>query len=144
MGTLGQSIWLDYIRRDLIANGELKRLIEEDRSRGMTSDPAIFEKAIGESHDYDEDIRDQMLAGKDAKPIYETISQCDVQSAADVFRSLYDRTDGGDGYVSLEINPHLAYKTKETIEEGKRLAHKVNRPNVMFKVPATDAGYGVC
>jgi transaldolase len=140
LGTLGQSIWLDYIRRDLIAGGELKRLIEEDGLRGMTSNPAIFEKAIDESHDYDEDIRTQTLAGKDAKAIYETISQRDVQSAADVFRPLYDRTDGADGYVSLEVNPHLARNTAGTIEEARRLWSALNRPNVFIKVPATIEG----
>ncbi|MDD3275833.1 MAG: transaldolase [Kiritimatiellales bacterium] len=140
LGTLGQSIWLDYIRRDLITNGELKRLIEEDGLRGMTSNPAIFEKAIDESHDYDKDIRAQTLAGKDAESIYETISQRDVQSAADVFRPLYDRTDGGDGYVSLEVNPHLARNTDGTIEEARRLWKALNRPNVFIKVPATREG----
>lgn len=141
--TLGQSIWLDYIRRDLIAGGGLKRLIEEDGLRGMTSNPAIFEKAIDESHDYDEDIRAQTLAGKDAKAIYETISQRDVQSAADVFRPLYDRTDGADGYVSLEVNPHLARNTSGTIEEARRLWRALNRPNVFIKVPATLEGLPV-
>ena len=140
LGTLGQSIWLDYIRRDLITSGGLKRLIEKDGLRGMTSNPAIFEKAIGESHDYDEDIRAQTLAGKDAKAIYETISQHDVQSATDEFRSLYDRTDGADGYVSLEVNPHLAHDTSGTIEEARRLWSALNRPNVFIKVPATIEG----
>jgi transaldolase len=140
LGTLGQSVWLDYIRRDLIAGGELKRLIEEDGLRGMTSNPAIFEKAIDESHDYDEEIRAQTLAGKDAQAIYETLSQCDVQSAADVFRPLYDRTDGADGYVSLEVNPHLAHDTAGTIEEARRLWSALNRPNVFIKVPATPEG----
>ena len=137
---LGQSIWLDYIQRDLIVSGDLKRLIEDDGLRGMTSNPAIFEKAIVESHDYDEDIRDQTLAGKDATAIYETISQRDVQSAADVFRPLYDRTDGADGYVSLEVNPHLARDTTGTIEEARRLWGALNRPNVFIKVPATAEG----
>lgn len=140
LGTLEQSLWLDYIRRDLIAGGELKRLIEEDGVRGMTSNPAIFEKAIDKSHDYDEDIRTQALAGKDAADIYETISQRDVQSAADVFRSLYDRTDGADGYVSLEVNPHLARNTNGTIEEARRLWKALDRPNVFIKVPATAEG----
>ena len=98
LGTLGQSIWLDYIRRDLIASGELRRLIEEDGLRGMTSNPSIFEKAIAESHDYDEDIRAMALEGKDAKAIYEALSQRDVQSAADEFRPLYD-SDGRQGWI---------------------------------------------
>ena len=106
LGTLGQSIWLDYIRRDLMSSGGLRRLIEEDGLRGMTSNPSIFEKAIVESHDYDEDVRALALQGKGAAAIYETLSQRDVESAADQFRPLYDRTDGQDGYVSLEVNPH--------------------------------------
>ena len=140
LGTLGQSIWMDYIRRDLIVSGELRRLIEEDGIRGMTSNPAIFEKAIAGSHDYDEDIRAQALMGKDIETIYASISQHDVQSAADEFRSLYDRTDGEDGYVSLEVNPHLAHDTKATIEEARRLWTALNKPNVLIKVPATADG----
>src|ERR1051325_8194826 len=100
---LGQSIWLDYIRRDLIISGELRRLIEEDGLRGMTSNPSIFEKAIAGSHEYDKDIRAMALEGKGVAEIYETLSRRDVQSAADEFRPLYDKTDGKDGYVSLEV-----------------------------------------
>jgi transaldolase len=140
LGTLGQSIWMDYIRRDLIESGKLRRLIEEDGIRGMTSNPAIFEKAIADSHDYDEDIRAQALEGKDVKTIYESISRRDVQSAADEFRPLYDRTDGADGYVSLEVNPHLAHDTAGTLEEARRLWAALSRPNVMIKVPATADG----
>jgi len=138
--TLGQSIWLDYIRRDLIASGELRRLIEEDGLRGMTSNPSIFEKAIAESHIYDQDIRDMALKTKDVKAIYEALSQRDVQNAADEFRSVYEKTNGKDGYVSLEVNPHLAHDTKGTIEEARRLWTTLNRPNVFIKVPATSDG----
>ena len=140
LGTLGQSLWLDYIRRDLIASGELRRLIEEDGLRGMTSNPSIFEKAIADSHDYDDDIRSIAFSGKGAETIYETLSQRDVRSAADEFRPLYDRTDGKDGYVSLEVNPHLAHDTKGTIEEARRLWAALDRPNVLIKVPATANG----
>jgi transaldolase len=140
LGTLGQSIWLDYIRRDLMTGGGLRRLIEEDGLRGMTSNPAIFEKAIVDSHDYDEDIRTMALEGKDAGAIYEALSQSDVQSAADELRPLYDRTDGKDGYVSLEVNPHLAHDAKGTMQEARRLWDAVNRPNVFIKVPATAEG----
>jgi transaldolase len=140
LGTLGQSIWLDYIRRDLIAGGELRRLIEEDGLRGMTSNPAIFEKAIAGSHDYDEDIRAMALEGKDAQAIYEALTQRDVQNAADEFRPLYDRTDGADGYVSLEVNPHLAHDTQGTTQEARRLWAALDRPNVLIKVPATAEG----
>ena len=121
LGTLGQSIWLDYIRRDLMAGGGLQRLIEADGLRGMTSNPAIFEKAIAGSEGYDEDIRAMAVEGKDTQSIYEVLSQHDVQSAADEFRPLYDRTDGKDGYVSLEVNPHLAHDTHGTIQEARRL-----------------------
>jgi len=138
--TLGQSIWLDYIRRDLIVSGGLRRLIEEDGLRGMTSNPAIFEKAIAGSHDYDEDIQAMALKGKGTEAIYETISQRDVQSAADEFRPLYDRAEGKDGYVSLEVNPHLANDANGTIEEARRLWVALNRPNVFIKVPATVNG----
>jgi len=138
--TLGQSIWLDYIRRDLITSGELSRLIEEDGLRGMTSNPSIFEKAIGERHDYHEDIRSMALKETGAKEIYEALSQHDVQRAADIFRPLYDRTDGLDGYVSLEVNPHLANDTDGTVKEARRLWRALNRPNVFIKVPATVEG----
>jgi len=140
LAILGQSLWLDYIRRDLIAGGELRRLIEEDGLRGMTSNPSIFERAIADSHDYDDDIRSIAFSGKGAETIYETLSQCDVRSAADEFRPLYDRTDGKDGYVSLEVNPHLAHDTKGTIAEARRLWTALDRPNVLIKVPATTNG----
>jgi transaldolase len=137
---LGQSIWIDYIRRDLIASGELRRLIEEDGLKGMTSNPAIFEKAIAESSLYDKDIHDMALKKKDVKEIYETLSQCDVQNAADEFKPVYEKTDGKDGYVSLEVNPHLAHDTKGTIEEARRLWAALDKPNVFIKVPATSEG----
>ncbi|HSB13501.1 MAG TPA: transaldolase [Bryobacteraceae bacterium] len=138
--TLGQSIWLDYIRRDLITSGELRRLIEEDGVRGMTSNPAIFEKAITGSRDYDDSIRALALDGKGVQAIYDVLTMRDVQSAADEFRPLYDRTGGKDGYVSLEVNPHLARDTKGTIQEARRLWDSLNRPNVFIKVPATAEG----
>jgi transaldolase len=138
--SLGQSIWLDYIRRDLMANGELLHLIEEDGLRGMTSNPAIFEKAIAESTLYDAEIQKMAIEGKNVNEIYEAITQKDVQSAADVFRPLYEKTAGKDGYVSLEVNPNLAHDTVGTIEEGRRLWVALNRPNVLIKVPATIEG----
>ncbi|QQZ27329.1 transaldolase [Thiothrix subterranea] len=138
--TFGQSIWLDYIRRDLITSGELRRLIEEDGLRGITSNPAIFEKAISDSQAYDTAIRELAQQGNSAEAIYETLSQQDVQSAADAFRPLYDRTNGKDGYVSLEVNPHLAHNTDGTLQEARRLWVALNRPNVFIKIPATTAG----
>ncbi len=140
IGALGQSIWLDYIRRDLIAGGQLRGLIENDGLQGMTSNPSIFEKAIAESNIYDQDIRDMALKKKDVKTIYEALSQRDVQDAADEFRSVYENTNDKDGYVSLEVNPHLAHDTKGTIEEARRLWAALNRPNVLIKVPATSDG----
>ncbi len=140
LATFGQSIWLDYIRRDLIGSGELQRLIEDDDLRGITSNPAIFEKAITDSHAYDTAIRDLAQQGNSAEAIYETLSQQDVQSAADALRPLYDRTNGKDGYVSLEVNPHLAHNTDGTLQEARRLWAALNRPNVFIKIPATTAG----
>ena len=137
---LGQSIWIDYIRRDLIGSGELARFIEQDGISGMTSNPAIFQKAILGSDDYDDDIRTMSDEGRSNLEIYETLIIQDVQNAADAFRSVYDRTDGVDGYVSLEVNPHLARDTEGTIEEARRLWAALDRPNVFIKVPATLEG----
>src|ERR1051325_7617032 len=138
--TFGQSLWLDYTRRDLIVSGKLKRLIEEDGLRGMTSNPSIFEKAFAGTQLYDEDIRDLSFEGRSPNAIYEILSQRDVQSAADEFRPVYDRMDAQDGYASLEVNPHLAHDTKGTIAEAHRLWRALNRPNVFIKVPATIEG----
>jgi len=143
LGTLGQSIWLDYIRRDLIASGELRRLVADDGLRGMTSNPSIFEQAIAGSQDYDADIRAMALEGKSVNAIYEALSQRDVQSAADEFRPLYDETEGTDGYVSLGVNPHLAHDTRGTMEEARRLWAALARPNVFIKIPATAEGLPV-
>ncbi len=143
LGTLGQSVWLDYIRRDLITSGKLRRLIEEDGLGGITSNPSIFEKAIVESHDYDEDIRTMALAGKGAEEIFEALSQRDVESAADEFRPLYEKTDGKDGYVSLEVNPHLSHDVEGTLAEARRFWKALARPNVFIKVPATAEGLPV-
>lgn len=136
----GQSIWLDFIRRDLITSGELRRLINEVGLRGMTSNPSIFEKAINGSRNYEEDIRIMVFEGQSPKMIYESLSQHDMRDAADEFRPVYDETDARDGYVSLEVNPHLAHDTKGTIVEARRLWRALNRPNVFIKVPATTAG----
>jgi transaldolase len=137
---LGQSVWLDYIHRELITSGRLRRLIQEDGLSGMTSNPAIFERAITSGQQYDDDILALASAGKDANDIYEALSQYDVQSSADEFRTVYDATTGGDGYVSLEVNPHLAHDTDGTLAEARRLWRQLERPNVMIKVPGTLAG----
>ena len=136
----GQSIWLDYLRRGLLTSGELQQLIDEDGLRGMTSNPSIFEKAIAGSHDYDEAIAVLALEGKPVDDIYQSLTIEDVQRAADIFRPLYDREEGRDGFVSLEVSPHLAHDTKGTVAEARRLWQALNRPNVMIKVPATLEG----
>jgi transaldolase len=137
---LGQSVWLDYIKKDMFASGDLRRLINEDGLHGITSNPSIFEKAIAESDLYDNDIYDLVQKKTNVKEIYETLSMNDVRNAADEFRSVYEKTDGKDGYVSLEVNPHLAYDTLGTIEEAHRLWNTVSRPNIFIKVPATEEG----
>lgn len=138
--TFGQSVWLDYIQRNMIRSGQLKNLIEHYGIRGVTSNPAIFEKAIDESNDYDDDINRLISQGKNAQEIYEILTIQDIQEAADVFRPLYDRTQGQDGYVSLEVSPHIAHETETTIKEARRLWKKVCRPNVFIKIPATAEG----
>ncbi len=137
---LGQSVWLDYIRRDLIDGGELRRLVEDDGLRGVTSNPAIFERAISASTVYAEAIRDMAQHGQGAMAIYEALSQGDIQRAAEELRPVYDSTEGGDGYASLEVNPHLAHDTRATVDEARRLWALLDRRNVMIKVPATSAG----
>jgi transaldolase len=141
LGDFGQSIWLDYISQSLIDSGRLKKLIDQGL-RGMTSNPTIFDKAVSSSNDYDKKIQDLYKADKNIFDVYDTITVRDIQDAADLLIPIYERTNRLDGYVSLEINPKLAYRTTETIEEGKRLFKKVNRPNVMLKVPSTDEGFG--
>ncbi len=137
----GQSMWLDYIRRDLFTSGKLKHMIADDGLRGMTSNPAIFEKAIADSSLYD-DILKQLASRKDldATGKFEQIAIRDIQDAADTLRGVYEETNYRDGYVSLEVSPYLARKTKETIDEARRLWKAVDRPNVMIKVPGTSEG----
>jgi transaldolase/glucose-6-phosphate isomerase len=137
----GQSIWLDYIRRDLLTSGELARLISEDGLRGMTSNPTIFEKAITGSSDYTQ-LLEQLAKQKslDAKAIYEGIAIRDIQDAAAALRGVYEQTKLRDGYVSLEVSPYLAHKTQETVDEARRLWKTVARDNVMIKVPGTPEG----
>lgn len=136
---LGQVVWLDSIRRGQIQSGELKRLIESDGLTGETANPSIFEKAIVGSTDYDAAIR-KMGANKTALEIYETLAVEDVQMAADVFRPVYDQTQGADGFVSLEISPKLAHDTQGSIAEAKRFFAALNRPNVLIKIPGTREG----
>lgn len=136
----GQSPWLDYIRRNLIVSGELERLTNEDGLKGVTSNPAIFEKALAAGDDYDDFIRENAGGVKDAITLYERIAIRDVQMAADVLKSVYDASGKRDGYVSLEVSPALAHDTEKTLDEARRLWQAVDRPNLMVKVPATEAG----
>jgi transaldolase / glucose-6-phosphate isomerase len=137
----GQSMWLDYIRRDLFTTGKLKQMIADDGLRGMTSNPAIFEKAIGESSLYDDMLKS--LSSRDdldTTARFEQIAIRDIQDAADTLRPVYDSSQFRDGYVSLEVSPYLARKTQETIVEARRLWKAVNRENVMIKIPGTAEG----
>ena len=137
----GQSMWLDYIRRDLFTTGKLKALIEDDGLRGMTSNPAIFEKAIADSSLYD-DILHSLASQKGLSPTakFEQIAIRDIQDAADALRPVYEASNYRDGYVSLEVSPYLANKTQETIDEARRLWKTVQRDNVMIKIPGTAEG----
>jgi len=137
---LGQSVWLDYIRRSLISSGELCRLIDEDGLRGVTSNPAIFEKAVTGSSDYRATLERPDVRALEAKTIYEQLAVQDIQDAADVLRPVYDSASRRDGYVSLEVSPLLAYDTAATLEEAQRLWRAVDRDNLMIKVPATSHG----
>jgi transaldolase len=136
----GQSVWLDYIRRDLLTSGELRRLINDDGLRGMTSNPSIFEKAIVGSNDYAGQV-DQLIAeGFSAGDIFERVAVLDIQNAADILFPVYQSTNKRDGYVSIEVSPTLARDTQGTIEEARRLWKAVKRPNIMVKVPGTPEG----
>src|SRR5262249_13548910 len=132
----GQSVWLDYIRRSLITSGELRRLIEEDGLRGVTSNPAIFEKAIAGSTDYNDVLGSSSSGGHEPQAVYEEIAVRDVQEAADALSGVYEHSQKRDGYVSIEVSPLLAQNLEGTLQEARRLWRAVSRPNVMIKVPA--------
>ncbi len=137
---LGQSLWYDNIERKLLKNGELEAMIRRGDIRGVTSNPSIFNKAIAHSNDYDTALKTMAWAGWEAEDIFYELAIEDIRAAADLFRSLYDQTNGGDGYVSLEVSPYLANDTEGTIREAQRLWKLVNRPNLMVKIPATMEG----
>ena len=137
---LGQAVWLDFISRSLITSGELQAVIEQG-VRGVTSNPAIFAKAITDSHDYDDDIQRFAGQGKSVIEIYESLALDDIRHVADLLRPYYDETDGRDGFVSLEVSPKLAHDTDGAIAEARRLFAAAGRPNVMIKIPATRAGF---
>lgn len=137
---LGQSLWYDNIERRLLDNGELKAMIERGDIYGVTSNPSIFNNAIGKSQDYDAQLAELAQAGKTTAEIYDALTVQDIQAACDLFRPLYDSTRGGDGYVSIEVHPDLAHDTAATEHEAQRLWALVDRPNLMVKIPATAEG----
>lgn len=138
----GQSVWLDNISRAILNNNELKNLIENDGIAGVTSNPSIFQKAMADTSDYDEQINSLLSDNNNLSPaeLFEELAVKDIQNAADVLLSVYNNTNGVDGFVSLEVSPELAYNTQETIEEARRLFEKVGRKNVLIKIPATQEG----
>ena len=137
---MGQSIWMDFIRRGVMTDGQLQRWIDEDGVSGVTSNPTIFEKAIVESHDYDDEVEELKRAGRTPAEIYELLTVEDIRQAAGLFRPTFDRTGGADGFVSIEVSPRLANDTIGTMAEARRLWQAVDRPNVMVKIPATREG----
>ena len=137
---LGQSVWLDDLTRNKLDDGEIKQLIDRDGLSGLTSNPSIFEKALSGSHAYDNAIHTAVLNNKSAEETYQSITFEDIQRAADLFRPLYDRLAGADGFVSLEVSPKLAHDTPGTVAEARKFWTAVNRPNLFIKVPATREG----
>lgn len=135
-----QSIWLDFIRRDMLVSGEMEQLISEDKVKGVTSNPSIFQKAFDNGEEYESAIHAKALQGLDAEEMYQSLAIEDIQFATDLYYPVYDETNGGDGFVSLEVSPHLAHDTEGTIEEARELWERVDRPNVLIKVPGTKEG----
>ena len=141
LGDAGQAVWLDYLHRKILEDGELARLIADDGVKGLTSNPSIFEKAIGDGDAYDQRVQAELKRGDDQPTaLFERIAIEDIQAAADIFRPTFDRLGGRDGFVSLEVSPTLANDTDGTIAEARRLWGAVGRPNLMIKVPGTEAG----
>src|SRR5580704_800920 len=138
--TYGQSPWMDYIRRDLLTSGQLKKYIDNDGLRGMTSNPAIFEKAITGSNLYNDILNSPDAKKLDANGLFEKIAFRDVQDACDIFKPVYTEAKRRDGYVSIEVSPFLGFDTKASLEEARRLWKAVNRPTVMVKIPGTPEG----
>src|SRR5207249_3416244 len=136
----GQSVWLDNIRRGLITSGELQRMIDEDGVVGVTANPTIFEKAISGSTDYDSAIQELVRQGRSSADIYKILLIEDITSASDIFRPIYDKTNGLDGYISIEVAPALAHDTQGTIREAREFWEAIKRPNIFVKVPATEEG----
>jgi len=140
LSELGQSVWIDYLSRQLLQTGKLERMLEEDAVVGVTSNPTIFQKAIAEGDAYDDQMREVLGEEDDLKEVFLKLAVQDVQNACDLFRRVWDEGKGQDGYVSIEVDPNLAYDTQGTIDEAQRLHELVDKPNCFVKIPATEAG----
>jgi transaldolase len=140
LAELGQSVWIDYLSRDLLASGELARLVREDAVVGVTSNPTIFEKAIAHGHAYDEQLRELLPRELDAKEVFLELACADVAAACDLLRPVWEQTGGRDGYVSIEVDPNFAYDTQAQYEEARRLHEAIARANLLVKIPATEPG----
>src|SRR6266511_4482800 len=138
--SFGQSLWLDNIQRKQLENGELKAMIERGDIRGMTSNPTIFNNAISKTKDYDAALKSMSWAGWDAEKIFWQLAIEDIRAACDLFSPLYEETNGGDGYVSIEVSPELAHDTDAALAQTEQLWARVRRPNLMVKIPATKEG----
>ena len=143
LSALGQSVWIDYLSRDMLETGELERLMREDAVVGVTSNPTIFQKAISQGERYDAQLKELLEAGEsDPKEIFLQLSSKDIAAACDTLRGVWDETDGLDGYVSWEVDPTLAYDRDGTVAEARRLHEWIDRPNLYVKIPATEPGLG--
>jgi transaldolase len=140
LAELGQSVWIDFLSRDMLRTGELARLMKEDAVVGVTSNPTIFQKAISAGNAYDDQLRAVLEEEQDPKEIFIRLASKDIEDALDLLRPVWDEGDGRDGYVSFEVDPSLAYDTEGTIEEAQRLHDLINRPNLFVKIPATEPG----
>ncbi len=136
----GQSLWLDYITRDIVNDGTLQRYIDELSLTGLTSNPTIFDKALRAGDQYDEQIAELLADGKEGEELFFQLAIRDLQGAADLFRPVHDRTDGVDGFVSLEVSPLLAYDTEQTTHWASKLHAEADRPNLFIKIPGTPRG----
>jgi transaldolase len=138
----GQSVWLDYLSREILNSGKLARMMDEDAVVGVTSNPTIFQKALAEGDAYDEQLRDLLAQEQDGKEIFLQLSSGDIEGACKLLRNVWDSTDGTDGYVSWEVDPELAYERERTFDEAKRLHEWIDEPNLYVKIPATQPGVG--
>ena len=142
LSELGQSVWIDYLSRDLIHQGELERMTEEDAVVGITSNPTIFQKAISQGDAYDEQLRELLADDQDDVEVFFRLAERDVSDACDLLRGIWEQTAGRDGYVSIEVDPNLAYQREATFEQAKELHERINKPNLFVKIPATEPGLG--